>query len=110
MQSFHVYQDRHDGHMRLDLYAFDGAPKTPMYRVDQTPKMLPTTTLNVQATETAKTKRNYERKRSNPGSADPVPSFTLRTLVSMESLANPDRWWWLGVIMTSIGAIAVFYF
>lgn len=57
--------------------------------------MLPTKTLNPNPT-------GHQKKRD-------VRSDTGFYLVSREQLINPDRWLWLGVLMTSLGGAAFFY-
>lgn len=55
--------------------------------------MLPTNTLN--PVPTSKKKRDM--------------SGTGIRLAIREELINPDRWWWFGVMMTSLGGIAFFF-
>ncbi|RJE26856.1 hypothetical protein PHISCL_00768 [Aspergillus sclerotialis] len=101
-QSFSVSTDKFHGVKRLDLYAFDGAPMNPMYLVQKPPEMLPTTTLNLAPTETARRKRHYVEHTKSP--------LNTKSLIKRDHILNPDYWWWLGLIMTSIGGIALFYF
>lgn len=100
-QSFSVSQDRFHDVKRLDLSSFDGSPMSPMYLVDKTPKMLPTTTLSSTPSAAPKNKRHYVEKTG--------PSIDIKGLMSTDYLLNPDRWWWLGILMTSIGGITLFY-
>lgn len=74
----------------------------PMYLVYQPPEMLPTTTLNptVRVTATGKAKR------------DTVFGETAQTLhknmlLTRMDPATLDRWWWIGVIMTSVGGVVL---
>ena len=66
-----------------------------MFIAYEQPKMLPTKTLNPTPTGN-KAKRD-------------VQSDTGFYLVSRDQLINPDRWLWLGVLMTSLGGAAFFY-
>lgn len=66
----------------------------PMYLAYKPPKMLPTTTLNPMPT-------GSHQKRDMSGSGV--------HLVIREELVNPDRWWWFGVMMTSLGGLAFFF-
>jgi hypothetical protein len=90
-----VYIDKFNRIKRLDLTKFDGSLVHPMFLAYQPPKMLPTTTLNPMPTG-HKQKRELSSKESG---------FHL---VAREQLVNPDRWWWLGVLMTSLGGVAFF--
>lgn len=56
--------------------------------------MLPTTTLNPMPT-------GSHKKRDLSG--------TGFHLVTKEGLINPDRWWWFGVMLTSLGGVAFFF-
>jgi hypothetical protein len=66
-----------------------------MFIAFEEPKMLPTNTLNPNPTA-HKAKRNAK-------------SDTGFYLISREQLTNPDRWLWLGLLMTSLGGAAFFY-
>ncbi|KAJ5193825.1 Chaperone endoplasmic reticulum protein-folding [Penicillium cf. griseofulvum] len=79
---------------RLDLTRADGSTVNPMFLAYQPPKMLPTTTLNP-------TPAGNKQKRE-------LPSTSGFQLTVREQLINPDRWWWLGVLMTSLGGVAFF--
>lgn len=71
----------------------------PMYLVDRSPMMLPTTVLSSTSSDTARAKRHYV--------AETGAFVTMKNLFKAQDLANPDRWWWLGVAMTSLGGIAL---
>lgn len=73
----------------------------PMYLVGKSPQMLPTTTLDSKPTATAKSKRH--------SAEEAAPFISMRNLIKTHDLADPDRWWWLGVAMTSVGGIALLY-
>lgn len=66
----------------------------PMYLAYRPPKMLPTTTLNPMPT-------GSHQKRDMSASGIHI--------VVKEELMNPDRWWWFGVMMTSLGGLAFFF-
>lgn len=72
-----------------------------MYLVYKPPEMLPTTTLNLAPTETARSKRHYVEHTKS--------SLNMKNLIKRDHILNPDYWWWLGLIMTSTGGIALFY-
>lgn len=84
--------DRYHRVERLDLTKFNGEKMHPMYLAYRPPKMLPTNTLN--PVPTGKKKRDL--------------SGTGIHMVIKEEFINPDRWWWFGVLMTSLGGIAFF--
>ena len=102
---FSVYTDPYHDQRRLDLYAFDGAPLHPMYLAYNPPEMLPSDTLNpfhVQGSEGTKDKRQVG---DDAGGA----SYYMQALMQREGLANPDRWWWVGVVATSLGGFVMMY-
>ena len=84
-----------------------------MYLAYSPPQMLPTQTLNPTeaastagstATGSAKFKRNVAdvggfAERSN-----------RKTLKKRTEPHDADRWWWIGVGMTTVGGVAYFYF
>lgn len=62
--------------------------------------MLPTNTLNPMPTADSKEKsKSKKRDLSSPD----------LHLVIKEELINPDRWWWFGVLATSLGGAAFFF-
>ncbi|KAJ5915010.1 hypothetical protein N7504_003893 [Penicillium tannophilum] len=89
--------DRYHGVGRLDLTQADGKIMHPMYLVYRPPKMLPTNTLNPSP--------NSHKKRDFSGSG---LHNGFNTIIK-EELLSPDRWWWLGVLMTSLGGMAFFF-
>ncbi|KAJ5577529.1 uncharacterized protein N7459_006493 [Penicillium hispanicum] len=91
-KGYSVSLDKYHDLQRLDLTQADGSIMQPMYLAYKPPKMLPTTTLNPVPTH---------RKRDISGSG-----FHLAV---KEELINPDRWWWIGVLMTSLGGAAFFF-
>ncbi|EEQ91261.1 protein ROT1 [Blastomyces dermatitidis ER-3] len=117
---------------RLNLYRFDGSPLIPMYLAARTPEMLPTHTLNptdrsktaVTARSTAAGERKAKAKRTE-GSEEIEREFKvaqpprnkspfIKTIdyfyhSRMDRLPSSDKVWWIGVIMTSIGGIALIY-
>lgn len=66
----------------------------PMFLAYRPPKMLPTNTLNPMPTGSSK-KRDLSGQDLH--------------LVIKEELINPDRWWWFGVLATSLGGAAFFF-
>lgn len=93
-QEFSVDIDKFNRIKRLDLTRVDGSLLHPMFLAYQPPKMLPTTTLNPMPTG-----HNQKRELSSKSGLQPI---------AREQLINPDRWWWLGVLMTSLGGVAFF--
>ncbi|KAJ5216576.1 uncharacterized protein N7498_002983 [Penicillium cinerascens] len=85
--------DKYHRAQRLDLIKSNGEKIQPMYLAYRPPKMLPTHTLN--PVPTSKKKRDL----SGAGIHQAI----------REELINPDRWWWFGVMMTSLGGIAFFF-
>lgn len=100
-RSYAVSTDPYHDVLRLDLYAFDGAPLQPMYIVYNPPQMLPTKTLNPLDKEKSKNKRDVSDGVGSP--------FSMQGLIRREDLINPDHWWWFGVFATSLGGIALVY-
>ena len=102
--------------MRLNLFAFDGAPMNPMYLAYKPPQMLPTKTLNPtsdsetgsQATSTSKTKT----KRNLSGDRDGLLQAALdrKTLIRQKDSVMADRLWWLGAGMTIMGSVGYYCF
>ncbi|KAL4803152.1 protein rot1 [Aspergillus unguis] len=97
--SFTVGIDPYYESTRLDLHAFDGSPMTPMYLAYNPPEMLPTGNLKHIASKTS--------KRDLGGQSG--SSLGLRKLVSKDTLVDPDRWLWVGVLMSAMGGLAVFF-
>ncbi|KAH3915448.1 cell wall biogenesis-related chaperone ROT1 [Parastagonospora nodorum] len=98
-KAYQVYTDTYNKRPRLDLFQADGAPIMPLYRIYDTPKMLPTTTLNplTTASPTAASKL----KRSLPHEV-----LFKRT----EGNTRADQWWWFGVLMTAGGGVMYWFF
>ena len=76
----------------------------PMYLAYKPPQMLPTQTLNPttaktskgsQATSKSKVKRSFEDATVLMKRSEPI---------------NGDKWWWIGIGMTGIGAVGYFCF
>ncbi|PWY90696.1 hypothetical protein BO70DRAFT_358149 [Aspergillus heteromorphus CBS 117.55] len=97
-KAFKVSVDAYHGVQRLDLNSFDGSPMHPMYLVYRPPQMLPTETLN--PITPGKGKRHAKRATE--------ATFSMKNLVSRETVGDPDRWLWVGVFMTAVGGITLF--
>jgi Chaperone for protein-folding within the ER, fungal len=97
-----VYTDPYHKIPRLDLYGFDGAPMNPMYLVQTTPKMLPTTTMNPISTGKAKSTGSAKSKRSYDEAEVPLNKNAIR---QRKGPIDADKWWWIGVGMTALGSI-----
>ncbi len=102
--------------LRLNLFAFDGAPLNPMYQVYKPPIMLPTQTLNpttasstsgakATASSTAKAKRGLFHNDQ-----DLEAPLNRNVLIKRKEPINADKWWWIGAGMTAIGGVGYFCF
>ena len=76
--------------------------------------MLPTQTLNPtksdtadQAKSTGKAKRDIEGLESF--AAEPLNKDALLT-TRREQPIDADKWWWIGVGMTTLGGVAYYYY
>ncbi|OKL57126.1 Protein rot1 [Talaromyces atroroseus] len=99
VQSYRIYTDKFHGVLRLDLVQFDGAPMQPLYILYRPPAMLPTTTLHP---TTAKATGKAKRETLMEGKGKQGSSTTwLTDPVAIE------RWWWFGIISTSVGGIVL---
>ncbi|CAI7596865.1 unnamed protein product [Penicillium pancosmium] len=99
-KSFSVSLDAYHQVPRLDLTQSSGTIMHPMFLAYRPPKMLPTNTLNPMPTADSKDKsKSKKRDLSSPD----------LHLVIKEELINPDRWWWFGVLATSLGGAAFFF-
>ncbi|KLJ05718.1 hypothetical protein EMPG_10808 [Blastomyces silverae] len=130
-QRYEVILDPFHKIQRLNLYRFDGSPLIPMYLAVRPPQMLPTHTLNptdspegaATATSTAAGARKAKAKRSE-GFEETEGEFTVAqppisksSFVNrigyyhsrMDGLSSSDKLWWIGVIMTSVGGVALIY-
>lgn len=72
----------------------------PMYITYRPPEMLPTGSLE-SITKSSKRKRD--------ASSQTESGFRVTNLIKREDLVDPDRWLWLGVFITALGGITVFY-
>ncbi|KAL4914090.1 chaperone for protein-folding within the ER, fungal-domain-containing protein [Aspergillus aurantiobrunneus] len=97
--SFTVVLDPYHGSVRLDLHAFDGSPMIPMYLAYSPPEILPTDTLE------SITSKNTKRALNG----EPDAPLDLRRLVSGDNFVDPDRWLWVGVVMSAMGGVALFF-
>ncbi|OJJ07121.1 hypothetical protein ASPVEDRAFT_56599 [Aspergillus versicolor CBS 583.65] len=98
-KSFTVGTDPYHKSTRLDLYSFDGSPMPPMYLAYRPPEMLPTEPLS---DVTSKINKRHL-------SGEPGKRVGLEGLVSKDSLLDPDRWLWLGVVMSAVGGLTLFF-
>lgn len=71
----------------------------PMYLAYRPPEMLPTKPLS------DLTSKNNKRHFGG----DPGKRVGLGSLVSKDSLLDPDRWLWLGVVMSAVGGLTLFF-
>jgi len=75
-----------------------------MYLIYKPPQMLPTQTLNPTVrkgpTATANAKRDVIIEEA-------VEPLNKNVFVKLTDPINADRWWWVGVIMTSLGGLAL---
>ena len=89
--------DKYHGILRLDLARFDGSPLQPLYILYRPPSMLPTTTLNP-SKATGKSKRAV----GVDGTENQISSIVR----SIDPVII-ERWWWFGVISTSVGGLVL---
>jgi hypothetical protein len=101
-QWYEISTDAYHGVKRLDLYNFDGSPMNPMFLAySPTPQMLPTQTLNPTSAPSASPASSTKRKRN-------LPAVVQQP--SRSRWLDPDRWWWLGLGTTALGAVGYFAF
>lgn len=99
-KSFSVYEDPYHEEQRLDLYAFDGAPMHPMYLTYNPPEMLPSSTLNPSHVQGSR-----PREKRQVGDE----TGYMQAIMHREGLVSPDRWWWFGILATSLGGFVLMY-
>ncbi|KAK2783756.1 Reversal of tor2 lethality [Onygenales sp. PD_12] len=94
---------------RLNLYRFDGSPVQPMYLELKSPQMLPTKILNpIPAPGESGTGKN-KVKRDSVDEIEFFEPLNKDAFVRRKNFLTVDRWWWVGVILTSVGGVAMFY-
>ncbi|EGC41526.1 conserved hypothetical protein [Histoplasma capsulatum var. duboisii H88] len=128
-QRYEILIDPYNRVERLNMFQFDGSPLNPMYLALRQPQMHPTHTLNPihttkgapRATAISERKANAKKaKRSEAKAAEfefaqsPLSknSFVKRMNYyhsRMEKLSGTDKLWWIGLIMTSVGSLALIY-
>ncbi|KAL1999411.1 hypothetical protein VTN02DRAFT_4541 [Thermoascus thermophilus] len=101
---YEVLTDPFHNVKRLNLYAFDGSPMNPMYLVYKPPQMLPTQTLNPVVQKSAAPTHNAKRDVVIEEAVEPL---NKKSIIKRKELVDPDRWWWVGIIMTSLGGVAL---
>lgn len=104
---YEVLTDPFHNVRRLNLHRFDGSPMPPMFLADKSPHMLPTQTLNVTVKQATGTSTSNAKRDVVGGSEITGP--VKNALVKFTEPANAEKWWWLGVIMTSIGSVVLIY-
>ena len=80
----------------------------PMFLADKSPHMLPAQTLNVTvggATSTG----NSNAKRDVVGGFEITEPLNKNPFMTRRIPINTERWWWVGVIMASIGGAVLIY-
>ena len=116
LQGYEVVTDSYSKALRLNLFAFDGAPLNPLYQAYKPPIMLPTQTLNpttagstggatATPSSTGKAKRSFFQ-----GDADLGGPLNRNVLIKRKEPVNADKWWWIGAGMTAIGGVGYFCF
>ena len=108
-QRYEVFTDPYHGVLRLNLYRFDGSPMNPMYLAFKPPQMLPTETMNptTSATAGAQPTGKTKIKRGHQEVTVPLNKHVIKP--RRESI-DADRWWWIGVGMTTLGGFAYLAF
>lgn len=96
-KSFSVYKDPYHNEQRLDLYGFNGAPLHPMYLSYNPPEMLPSSLLNPVHSQT--------REKRQVGD----DAGYMQAIMRREGLVSPERWWWFGILATSVGGVVLMY-
>ncbi|EZF24093.1 hypothetical protein H112_03327 [Trichophyton rubrum D6] len=99
---YEVLLDKFHNIQRLNLYGHDGTPMNRMFLIYKPPQMLPTKHLN----PVVKVQRRKRDLGEGEFDRSPIKNSVLSHL---PVTANADRWWWVGVLMTSIGGIALIY-
>ncbi|EEP77579.1 predicted protein [Uncinocarpus reesii 1704] len=107
LQRYEVQIDPFHNVKRLNLFQFDGTPMNPMFLIYDPPQMLPTQTLN--PTTLASATGQPKAKRSFLNGEQQNNQHKKRLLVGSSRLANPDNWWWAGVVMTIAGGATFLY-
>ncbi|EEA21114.1 hypothetical protein EYB25_008577 [Talaromyces marneffei] len=97
-ESYRIYMDKYHGIQRLDLVQFDGSPMQPLYILYRPPAMLPTTMLN----PTGKARGKAKRAVAIDGKENQVSSM----IRSVDPVVL-ERWWWFGIISTSVGGLVL---
>ncbi|KAI5776359.1 chaperone for protein-folding within the ER, fungal-domain-containing protein [Geopyxis carbonaria] len=94
----------HQNQLRLNLYQFDGKPMNPMWIAYTPPQMLPTQTLNpltasktVTVGKATGAGKKLKLKRSLPVSVKAAEDI------------DPNRLWWIGVGMTTLGFVGYLF-
>ncbi|KAK2858364.1 hypothetical protein FQN49_004809 [Arthroderma sp. PD_2] len=104
LKRYEVQLDDFHNVQRLNLYQHDGSPMNRMFLIYKPPQMLPTKQLNPVVRTSSKRKRDVVNAEfETPLNKNAILSRQL------PAPTNVDRWWWVGVIMTSIGGIALIY-
>ncbi|EFR04574.1 hypothetical protein MGYG_07580 [Nannizzia gypsea CBS 118893] len=100
---YEVMLDEFHNIQRLNLYTHDGSPMNRMFLIYKPPQMLPTKHLNPVVKVPQRRKRGLLESQFDA-------SLNKNSMLSqLPMTANADRWWWVGVLMTSIGGIALIY-
>ncbi|KAM5456694.1 Reversal of tor2 lethality [Microsporum audouinii] len=101
---YEVQLDEFHNIPRLNLYTHDGSPMNRMFLIYKPPQMLPTKHLN----PVVKTPSRRKRDLADGEFDTPLNKNTILTR-QLSMPTHADRWWWVGVLMTSIGGIALIY-
>jgi hypothetical protein len=79
-----------------------------MFLADKSPQMLPTRTLNVTVGRASPTTIHNPRRDVGVGFGI-SEQLNKNVFTKSREPVNTGRWWWLGVIMTSIGGVVLIY-
>ncbi|KAI9824048.1 MAG: Reversal of tor2 lethality [Thelocarpon impressellum] len=106
---YEVITDPYHNVQRLNLYKFDGSPMIPMYLAFKPPQMLPTVTMNPTATATGSTQSTGSGKSKRNFEEIPWP-LNHQVMSKRRAPIDADKWWWVGVGMTGLGAVGYLCF
>lgn len=112
-KKYEVVTDKFSNTLRLNLFAFDGAPLNPMYLAYKPPQMLPTQPLNptsTSVTEAEQTSSVPAKRGLGDSKIVQVPMRTDHFFRTEWCTPNADRLWWFGAGITALGGVGYLFF